>query len=251
VSLNALPTTEVSTLLLESAIVTVGTGLTGAIVTRSVIQQDDPSLTYTPASAWITYNFDDYGIPHPSSNTTYCQVNTDTSGSVTIPFSGNAVFVYGTAWAYGLSAFRVSLDGQAPRTIFINSSITGQEIAYDGLLFSQFNPTSSSHELTIDNDNGLGSIGLDYIEIVTVTGGSSYASQHHATPIVAIVVPVVVGVLVMAILFRYVYKCIIRNHNLAQGEGAPGVQAKKSVEEPVDKPVDEPVEEPVEEPKGR
>lgn len=84
--------------------------------------------------------------------------------------------MYGIAWSDRLSASRVALDDQAPTTLFLNSSLpnsSSEVLFFDGLLFSQFNPTGSTHKLTIDNDNGQGIFGIDYIEIVNVTGGSS------------------------------------------------------------------------------
>lgn len=67
--------------------------------------------------------------------------------------------MYGIAWSNHLLAFQVSLDDQAPTTLFVNSSLlnsSGEVLFFNGLLFSQFNPTGSTHKLTIDNDNGQG-----------------------------------------------------------------------------------------------
>lgn len=43
---------------------------------------------------------------------------------------------------------------------------------FDDLLFFQFNPSGFSRTLAINNYDGEGQISLDYIEIITITGGS-------------------------------------------------------------------------------
>jgi hypothetical protein len=145
-----------------------------------------------PASAWTTYSFDDYGIPHLPWNTTFGVLG-GTSGSIIIPFSGkcqhhqtniavllieypivsgHAIFVYGIGWSSIPPRFRASVDAQNPITLSLNSPIPSNSAGHffsDNLLFFQFNPSGFSRTLTIDNP---GHFGLDYIETVTVTGGS-------------------------------------------------------------------------------
>lgn len=162
-------------------------------MTHDIIQDDDSSLQYTPN--WSTYGLQGYDRPHPLSNNTYHQIDMDTSGSVTFAFSGKyerilinvifhlfsvtlgeAILVYGIGWSSRPSTFRVSVDNGDPTTLFNNSSLsnsTNENVYFDGLLFSYFDLAGLSHRLTIDNDNGAGRFGLDYIEIITVTDGST------------------------------------------------------------------------------
>jgi len=188
-------------LLFECAVVTVGTGLTGAKVTRS-IQQDVELVQYIthPASAWTTYSFDDYAIPHLPWNTTFGVLG-GTSGSIIIPFSGHAVFVYGIGWSSIPPRFRASVDAQNPITLSPNWPIPSNSAGHffsDNLLSVQFNPSGFSRTLTIDNP---GHFGLDYIETVTVTGGSPFASQHNATLIAIVTVPVILTVIILFLCF--------------------------------------------------
>jgi hypothetical protein len=139
--------------------------------------------------SWVPYPI---GLQHPPSNISYRQINPVVSGSITFPFLGkchyqpinniiplfsvilgDAIFVYGPGWSSHPSTYRVSVDNQAPTTLYLNSSLpgnsTGLSSFFDSLLFSQFNLTGPSHTLTIDNDHGMAQFALDYIEIVSVT----------------------------------------------------------------------------------
>jgi len=67
------------------------------------------------------------------------------------------------------------LDHHDPSTFFGNSALRNgptYSLFTDGLLFFQANPTGSSHNLNIDNANGVGTVAFDYAEIITVTGGT-------------------------------------------------------------------------------
>ncbi|KIM92213.1 hypothetical protein PILCRDRAFT_304 [Piloderma croceum F 1598] len=208
-----------ATLRFESAVVTVGTALTRASVNRSIIQDNNDVLQYSSIRppGWMTYPIT---LAHPPSNTTYHQINPTISGSITIPFSGDAIFVYGPGWSFHPSTYRVFVDNQPPTTLVLNSSLpgnsTGLSSFFDTLLFSQFNLTGSSHMLTIDNDNGMAQFALDYIEIVTVT------PQHDAIPIVPIIaVPVIVGVIALTVA---IFCIVSRRRNARSGtNGNPDI----------------------------
>ena len=47
-------------------------------------------------------------------------------------------------------------------------------IFLDGLCAIQPNPSGSTRALTIDNANGAGYLGIDYFEVISVTGGTPY-----------------------------------------------------------------------------
>jgi hypothetical protein len=191
-----------ATLLFERAVVTVGTGLRGAKVTRS-IQKSDKLLQYIAIpTSWTIYNFDSYGISHLPW-TTLC-VPDDAPVSMIIPFSANAILVYGIGWSTILSAFQVSVGPRGPITLSLNPShpnnSTGR-VFFDDLLFFQFNPSGFSRTLAINNYDGEGQISLDYIEIITITGGSPIASQRHTSLIAILSVPLIV--VVAAVFLRF------------------------------------------------
>jgi len=83
--------------------------------------------------------------------------------------------VYGVSWSFFPTLSRMSIDSQAP-TVYSSSStllnsVTGRVYTH-GLLYFQTGLSGTNHTLIFDNDNGIGTIGLDYIETITVTGGS-------------------------------------------------------------------------------
>jgi len=200
--------------------------LSSANVSRAIIQDDNDALQYssTPPLSWVPYPI---GLQHPRSNISYRQINPVVSGSITFPFLGDAIFVYGPGWSFHPSTYRVSVDNQAPTTLYLNSTLpgnsTGRSSFFDSLLFSQFNLTGPSHTLTIDNDNGMAQFALDYIEIVYVT------PQDDPLPIVPIVVVplIVVGIVAVMFLWR-------RRKNRSRINGTDGTKTATGVVSHVD-----------------
>jgi hypothetical protein len=70
------------------------------------------------------------------------------------------------------------MDNQPPITLFGDSALsnnTSLDMMYtDGLLFFQANTEGSPHNLVMDNADGAGVFALDYVEIVTISGGSPW-----------------------------------------------------------------------------
>jgi hypothetical protein len=91
---------------------------------------------------------------------------------------GNAILVYGFSWSFFPSSYRVTLDNETSVTLYSASALPNttsaglSRIYTSGLTFFQANLTDLPHILTVDNNNGAGQIGLDYIEIISVTGGT-------------------------------------------------------------------------------
>jgi hypothetical protein len=83
--------------------------------------------------------------------------------------------VYGFSWSFYPTIYRMSVDSQTPVLSSSSSTLASVQtgsVYTHGLLYAQTNLSESSHVLTFDNDGGNGQIGLDYIEIISVTGGS-------------------------------------------------------------------------------
>jgi hypothetical protein len=97
---------------------------------------------------------------------------------LTFSRTGNAILLHGFAWSYNPSNHRISIDNQPAVTIYANSSLanTGDPgyIYTDGLIYFQANLSSGPHHLTVDNDQGVGFLGLDYIEVISIAGGTPY-----------------------------------------------------------------------------
>jgi hypothetical protein len=74
-------------------------------------------------------------------------------------------------------------------TIYANSSLanTGNPgyIFTHGLIYSRANLSNNPHILTVDNDQGAGFISLDYIEVITITGGSPFNRSTTPPPTVS------------------------------------------------------------------
>jgi hypothetical protein len=84
----------------------------------------------------------------------------------------NAILVYGFSWANSPSVHKFSLDNDPPTTLFANSSLTIPDTySASGLAFFRANLSGSSHYLSVTNENS-GLMGLDYIEFVSITGGT-------------------------------------------------------------------------------
>jgi len=84
--------------------------------------------------------------------------------------------MYGFSWSFAPSTYRVSIDSGTTVTLNASSSLPAEvssgRVYVAGLTFFQTNLANSSHTLTVDNDLGVGQIGLDYVEVVSVTGGT-------------------------------------------------------------------------------
>jgi hypothetical protein len=84
--------------------------------------------------------------------------------------------MYGLSWSYFPSDYVVSVDNQPHITLFANSSLPDSQtgLMYSGgLHYFQADLTDDLHTLVVDNNNGLGYLGIDYMEVITVTGGTS------------------------------------------------------------------------------
>jgi hypothetical protein len=196
---KASPPDVAATLPFNSAVVTVGTGLTRAKVTRSIQKKDDLMQYKTISTPVLSaHSFDSYSTHQLPWNTTSCPLG-GTPGTIIIPSLGNATFVYGTGWLSNPSTFQASVDAPEKFTLSLNSSLPHNSVGhlfFNDLLLPQFNTLGFSRMLTIDTYDGEGHISLDYIEIVDVTGGSPFTTQPHTTLIVVIFLSVIVIVLV-------------------------------------------------------
>jgi len=77
------------------------------------------------------------------------------------------------SWASSPTVYKVLLDNDDPVTLFANSSLTDSSyVSPSGLLFFRADLSNSSHYLEVDNINAAGLLGLDYIEIFSITGGT-------------------------------------------------------------------------------
>ena len=85
--------------------------------------------------------------------------------------------VHGFAWCYNPSNHRIAIDNEPVVTIYANSSLENVGdpgyISVDSLLYFRANLSNEPHILRVDNDDGAGFLGLDHVEVISVTGGTA------------------------------------------------------------------------------
>ena len=133
-------------------------------------------------------------------------------------------------WSFNPSNYRITID-ESVVTIYANSSLRNVRnfgyIFTDGLLYFRANLSNGPHTLWVDNDEGAGFLGLDYVEVISVTGGIAVdrtpaasttlsaglptvlTNSKHKVPIGAIV-GLVVGVGVSFLLFLVAFILVRR-----------------------------------------
>jgi hypothetical protein len=87
---------------------------------------------------------------------------------------GTAVMVYGFSWSFFPTRYQMSIDAGPPVVYASSSTLQGGtpgRVYSNGLLHVQTDLNMSQHTLTFNNDDGAGQIGLDYLEIISITGG--------------------------------------------------------------------------------
>ena len=96
-------------------------------------------------------------------------------------YEGDAIFVRGITWASAPTSFRTQLDDEPLTTHLGGSSSLSfdpnsphtEQLVFD--LMYYFNAGLDSSKLytfIMDNNEGVGKCGIDYIEVVSVSGGT-------------------------------------------------------------------------------
>ena len=81
--------------------------------------------------------------------------------------------MHGMSWSYLTSTYQVTLDNVTLSTFSANATTGVPGFMYPGGVFlSHANLSKSSHVLTVDNKQGAGLLGFDYVEVISVSGGS-------------------------------------------------------------------------------
>ena len=83
--------------------------------------------------------------------------------------------MHGLSWSFTPTIYQATLDNETPVTLFSGSALPRDPAAarfyVQGLIFFRANLSNSTHVLTVDNKDGAGQMGLDYLEVMSVTGG--------------------------------------------------------------------------------
>ena len=86
----------------------------------------------------------------------------------------NAVIAYGASWSFFPSTYRITRDGQEFQIRSGNSSLPDSSPSHSflgAIMAFEPNPSGALSTLSIDNAEGVGHMGIDYIELITVSGG--------------------------------------------------------------------------------
>lgn len=159
----------------REAVVSVGTGFTGATVTKKVLDDGDPSITYyaPPEGRWNIMDTYSQSIG-PNGSTTFHD-SYWTNASATVNFQGSGVAVYGACRSFPTHAvYTASMDGTT-------------EVSYDGALnlystdviqtagnclryFKTGLDESKDHTLVLRVESGR--LTVDWVEVFSASGGT-------------------------------------------------------------------------------
>jgi hypothetical protein len=154
-------------------------GTDGDVISTSVIQDSDPSFSYSPSTSWTTDITGLTGFNDSNGHVTF-----EDSAFATFAFTGDAVALYGAVGPTS-SAYTVQLDGGGP----LSFNATKQAYYPQVMLYSAVNLGSGQHMVTLVNNPTAFGQGLliDYAVVSNVpsvpnTGASSTISSSTTSP---------------------------------------------------------------------
>ncbi|QRW08000.1 hypothetical protein RhiLY_06999 [Ceratobasidium sp. AG-Ba] len=177
------PNAGPGTVTFKQAVVVAGTGLAGATVTKNTLDDNDPTISYEYPTGgnWTLGNTYPQSIG-PTTSTTFHE-SYWTDATATVNFQGTAVLAYGACYSHSrFAAYAASVDG-APESSFdgiVNLYSTGGDVkqrAGNCLRYFKtgLDPTQN-HKLVLRVKDA-GRVAVDWIEVFSVTGGSSTGGQ--------------------------------------------------------------------------
>ncbi|KAG8720647.1 hypothetical protein FRC09_009215 [Ceratobasidium sp. 395] len=165
----------------KEAVVTAGTGLTGALLNKGVIDDGDQRIVYDypPGGNWtVELTYPQSIGPIGVASTTFHQ-SFFTDATATLNFQGTGVFAYGACYSHSrFAAYTASVDGAAeiPLDGTVNLySPTGdvKQRAGNCLRYYQTGLDGSKNHQLVLKVKEPGRLAVDWIEVVTVSGGTA------------------------------------------------------------------------------
>ncbi|CAE6406994.1 unnamed protein product [Rhizoctonia solani] len=203
----------------KGAVVTVGTGITGGVMSMTYLDDDNPALEYSQTpGGWARYGeyeSPDFNITQPEGVTNRKFQSTKVPGeSVTMNFNGTQVLIYGPCYSSN-GAYAITLDQEA--LVVYNASSNAYSApnaaSVAGACLRYMSPPlapDSLHYISMANADQGRETNLDWVLIVGESGGQSISSgenqkKHNVSAIVGAVVGSVALLLALAALW-----CVLR-----------------------------------------
>ncbi|KAG8742721.1 hypothetical protein FRC10_000995 [Ceratobasidium sp. 414] len=163
----------------KQAVVSAGTGLAGASVTRDIIDDGDSRIVYgvPPGGNWTVENTYPQSVgPDGISSTTFHD-SYWTDATATLNFQGTGVFAYGACYSHSrYAAYAASVDGAAESSfdgtvnLYSTDGVVKQRSGNCLRYFKTGLDGAKDHKLVLRVKDA-GRMAVDWIEVVSVSGG--------------------------------------------------------------------------------
>ncbi|CAE6445786.1 unnamed protein product [Rhizoctonia solani] len=216
---------------LKEVVVNAGTGRSGATMTKKVLDDTDPSITYyaPPGGNWTIGNAyvqatQPEGITSSTFHDSYW-----TNTTATIAFKGAGISVYGACYSHSrYAAYSASMDGseEIPYDGTINLySIGGDVKQRAGNCLRYFKAgldEDKDHELVLKVKD-MGRLAVDWVEVFTVEGGDAFDSgdgggstETHSSSTVPIIAGAISAGVVLLLALLTIIICLRRKRTEPQ-----------------------------------
>ncbi|KAF8608510.1 hypothetical protein BDV93DRAFT_518609 [Ceratobasidium sp. AG-I] len=163
----------------REAIVSAGTGRSGASVTKKVLDDEDPSIEYYAPTGgnWTIENMYTQAIgPEGISSTTFHD-SYWTDATATVSFKGTGIFAYGACYSHSrFAAYSASVDGAAETSfdgtinLYSTNGVVKQRAGNCLRYFKTDLDGTQDHKLVLRVKDA-GRLAVDWVEVVSVSGG--------------------------------------------------------------------------------
>ncbi|KAG9091734.1 hypothetical protein FS749_016319 [Ceratobasidium sp. UAMH 11750] len=163
----------------KQAVVSAGTGLAGASVTRNVLDDGDSRIVYgvPPGGNWTIENTYPQSVGPAGISSTTFHDSYWTDATATLNFQGTGVFAYGACYSHSrYAAYAASVDGAAESSfdgtvnLYSKDGIVKQRSGNCLRYFKTGLDGAKDHNLVLRVKEA-GRLAVDWIEIVSVSGG--------------------------------------------------------------------------------
>lgn len=213
----------------REAIVSAGTGRSGAVVKKDVLDDGDPSIQYyaPPGGNWTIENTYTQAIgPDGIASTTFHD-SYWTDATATVSFKGTGIFAYGACYSHSrFVAYSASVDGAAETSfdgtinLYSTDGTIKQRAGNCLRYFKTGLDGTRDHKLTLRvKDAGL--LTVDWVEVVSVSGGAASDGAHGGSngtsnsspPNIAILAGGIAGGVVLLLALLTLLICLRRRRN--------------------------------------
>ncbi|KAG9124770.1 hypothetical protein FRC07_010293 [Ceratobasidium sp. 392] len=172
----------------KEAVVTAGTGLTGASVTRNIVDDGNPKIVYDypPGGNWtLEETYPSSVGPEGVSSTTFHDSYWP-DATATLNFQGTGVFAYGACYSHSrYAAYSASVDDAVESSLdgTVNLYSAGGDVKQRAGNCLRYYKTgldaSKDHKLVL-KVKAAGRMAVDWVEVVSATGGAAADNGGHS-----------------------------------------------------------------------